>query len=120
LSVSSDLAQFESAQRSYNGLYAVSEEGAVRHLLAATETYHGADTFASNVADDGGDAVDVPSIRVTAWGGERRLRGMYGPSHWLMRRRVELRAFDIKDANDEATSSPKVTIDLVFIFQHEK
>lgn len=48
---------YESGQKSYNELYAVSEDGAAQHLLAATEIYHGADAIAGNVAQDRGDAV---------------------------------------------------------------
>jgi len=48
---------YESGQKGYNELYAVSEDGAVKALLAATEIYHGSDAIAVNVARDGGDAV---------------------------------------------------------------
>jgi dipeptidyl aminopeptidase/acylaminoacyl peptidase len=48
---------YESGQKGYNELYAVSEDGASHHLLAATEIYHGADAIAVNVAQDKGDAV---------------------------------------------------------------
>jgi len=48
---------YESGQKGFNELYAVSEDGKVHHLLAATEIYHGADALTVNVAQDKGDAV---------------------------------------------------------------
>ena len=48
---------YESGQKGYNELYAVSEDGKVRNLLAATEIYRGADAIAVNIAQDEGDAV---------------------------------------------------------------
>ncbi|SFS13867.1 Dipeptidyl aminopeptidase/acylaminoacyl peptidase [Granulicella pectinivorans] len=48
---------YESGSKGYNELYAVSEDGTARTLIAATEIYHGADAIAVNVAQDRGDAV---------------------------------------------------------------
>jgi len=48
---------YESGQKGFNELYAVSEDGKAQHLLAATEIYHGADAIAVNIAQDKGDAV---------------------------------------------------------------
>jgi dipeptidyl aminopeptidase/acylaminoacyl peptidase len=47
---------YDSGQKGFNELYVVSEDGAKRNLLAATEIYHGADVI-KPAAPDRGDAV---------------------------------------------------------------
>ncbi len=47
---------YQSGRKGYNEIYAVREDGAQQHLLAATEIYNGADII-PNTAADHGDAV---------------------------------------------------------------
>jgi dipeptidyl aminopeptidase/acylaminoacyl peptidase len=48
---------YDTGTKGYNELYVVSEDGKVRHWIAATEIYHGKDVIAPNTVHDYGDAV---------------------------------------------------------------